>query len=128
MPDLVRAIARKRVESLSYSSFEDLAAYFETRFHLLLIEKTSLAHIIQSVEIRNISVHNRCVINDRYVARTGSNATSIGQVRELYIKDLDRLIPLLSSSVLKLDRSARKHLKLKGTRFDIDKILGSKTS
>lgn len=117
--DLVRTIAKKKVENLSYSSFEDLAAYFGERFHLKLVQKEPLATIVEAIEIRNISVHNRCIINERYVSRSGSAATDVGKKKELYINYLDRVVPLLAEEVAKLDESARKRLKLKGTRFDI---------
>jgi hypothetical protein len=116
--DLVQGYAEKKVESLSYSSFEDLSVFFNDRFGLELFPKQKVETVVEAIEIRNISVHARCVISRRYVARTGTDASLIGTTKELYISHLDNLVPLLAESVKVLDKEARAKLKLKGVRFN----------
>lgn len=123
MNALIQSIAERKVESLSYRSFSDLQSYFSERFSLALIEKSKEPKIIEAIETRNISVHNRCIINDRYVNKTGTDENMVGQRRELYRENIDELVPLLASAVKALDVAARRELKLRGARFDIVEYL-----
>lgn len=123
MDDLIRAVAQRKVESLSYQSFEDLVAYFTEHFGLALFPQPQAASVAEAVETRNISVHNRCIINERYVKKTSAPKSVIGSRRELSMEGLATLVPLLANGVRKLDGQARKKLKLRGTRFDVEKLL-----
>jgi hypothetical protein len=114
---LVREMAERKVESLSYSSFDDLAEFFRDRFNLDVVTAEELPLLKQAIETRNISVHNRCRINKRFVARTGCPMADLGKVRELYIHDLDQLVPALVTATKRLDQAAWKDLRLKGIRF-----------
>lgn len=116
---IVRSVAERKVDSLSYSSFQDLAAFFKDRFSLVIANNAELPTVVHAIEIRNISVHNRCIVNRRFVSRTGDTSTSVGRRKVLSIDYLDRLVPLLANVVKQLDREARVHLKLKGARFEV---------
>ena len=115
--DLVRELAQRKVDSLSYSSFADLAEFFSERFRLAIAPDETLSKIVEAIEIRNISVHNRCVINEKYVSRLGLAHDCIGKRRALGIEYLDLLLPMFCHSVRSLDGAARKKLGLKGVRF-----------
>ena len=121
--DFVLAAAQRKVESLSYGSFSDLSAFFDERFGLILVDKLREPSLVEAIEIRNISVHNRCVINERFCKRTGLDASLIGNRREIYASTLNDLVPLVFDLVSVLDKSARKKLKLRGQRFDISERL-----
>ena len=114
---LVRDIAERKVEALSYSSFKDLTDFFEERFHITIADASTIRSLSEAIEIRNISVHNRCIINKRFVSRLALDDKQLGQKRELYIHDLDQLVPLLSRTARALDKIAATKLKLKGVRF-----------
>ena len=124
MDDLIRTQAQRRVESMSYRSFQDLAAYFTDRFGLQLFPDEQMGPILEAIETRNISVHNRCVINQRYIKRTGSDESLLGQLRELSTEDVEYLVPLLAKAVGRLDKDARKKLKLRASTFDPQELLG----
>jgi hypothetical protein len=116
---LVREIAETKVNSLSYSSFAKLAEHFQDRFHISLASAEDVAFIHEYIEIRNISVHNRCCINKRFIARTGLDESKLGKKKELYGGDLDRLIPKLVEVVAKIDLAVRRKMKVKGVRFNV---------
>ena len=128
MDDLIRTIAQTKVDSLSHQSFYDLVAYFGEHFGLALFPQGQVALLAEAVQTRNISVHTRCIINERYVKRTGAPELLIGTKRDLSMEDLAGLVPLLADGVRKLDGQARKKLKLRGTRFDVDKLLDASVS
>ena len=114
---LVREVAERKVESLSYSSYQKLVDFFEDRFSLVIVPKAKVPLIIEAIEIRNSSVHNRCVVNKRVLARTGSPESLLGKRKELGISYLEEVVRKLAEFVRDLDRDARKKLKLKGRRF-----------
>jgi hypothetical protein len=114
---IVRELAERKVESLSYSSFGDLAQFFQDRFKLQVGSDSDIELLTEAIEVRNISVHNRCVINRRFVGRLALPETSIGSKRELFVGDLDKLVPLLAKMVKVLDKSVVHHLNLKGVLF-----------
>ena len=115
--DIVQDLAQRKVDSLAYSSFDTLRDFFRDRFNLEIAQPDVSAVITEAIETRNISVHNHCLINERYVNRTGTSPNSIGTLRRLGIGDLDNVIPLLVKSVTTLDKMTRKKLGLKGVRF-----------
>lgn len=121
MDDIVRDIAERKVSSLSYSSLSNLAEFFSDRFGLSIASSEQLSAICEAAEIRNISVHNRCIINERYLSRTGCDSAVLGQKKELFIGYLDEIVPILADLVKSLDESARRKMKLKNVRFNLKK-------
>jgi hypothetical protein len=114
---LVREIALMKVDSLSYSSFSKLADFFNERFKIPLATPEEIALIHEFIEIRNISVHNRCFINSRFISRMGIDSSYLGKKKDLYGQDIDKLTPLLIEAVKVTDISIRRKLKVKGVRF-----------
>ena len=123
---LIQGLAEKKVETLSYSSFDRLAQFFEGQFGLSICATTDLPLIRESIETRNISVHNRCRISRRYLEKVPASTRKLGATRFLGIADIDLLAPALHRAVSQLDRDARRHLKLPGVRFDVQEIQAEK--
>ena len=76
--------------------------------------------VTEAIETRNIAVHNRCIINKRYVTKTRTDPSRISQVRRLQVDDLSSIMSTLSESVRSIDKAARSKLTLKARRFDIE--------
>ena len=83
LEDLVKTVAERKVESLSYASFGDLSIYFKDKFGITLVSDHEMEALVEAIECRNISVHNRCVVNHRYLARVSKTSYKFGQVRSL---------------------------------------------
>lgn len=115
--DLVRTITERKVESLSYSSFSELAEYFMEKFKITLVHEDDRPLIVDAIETRNISVHNRCILNQRFISRTGGSVDKLGQLRELWIQDIEKIAYKLAESVKAVDSDARKRLRVKGHHF-----------
>ena len=103
--------------TLSYSSLKDLAEFFTDRFGLPIAPADHLTAVCEAVEIRNVSVHNRCIINTRFVGRMRCNPSCLGQKKQFFIGYHNALVPLLAELVKMLDKKARAKLKLKAIRF-----------
>lgn len=114
---LILDVAERKVESLSYSSFGDLSQFFRERFHLILADGEQMKLLLEAIETRNISVHNRCVMNKRYISRLELGPENLGKKRALGIEYLDEVVPMLAELVRAIDKQARVKLKLRGFRF-----------
>lgn len=114
--DLVRTVTERKVEGLSYSSFSDLSGYFQDKFHLALTTEGHRAVLVDAIETRNISVHNRCVINERYLARVDVEGAQLGKVRKLDIDAVEAAARAMLHSVLSSEKEARKRLGVSGHR------------
>jgi hypothetical protein len=115
--DVVKSFAEKKVESLSFSSIKELYDFFKERFKLELFSESLIPTVVEAIETRNISVHNRCIINKRYVSKTGADEALIGKKKDLSISQLDEFIRIFLESVKVLDKKARSKLKIRGHRL-----------
>lgn len=76
--------------------------------------------VIEAIETRNISVHNRCFINNRYIQKTGTDPAQVGKIKELFTADMDRFVIVFLRSVKDVDKKVRFKLKVSGHRLRID--------
>jgi len=73
MEELQSAIAERRVERLSYSGIKDLVDWVNKSLGFVLIpDHEQLAAIERFVQQRNLIVHNRGVVDRRYVRAQGT--------------------------------------------------------
>ena len=108
MEDLVQYLAERRVERLSYQGMKDLQKDLADRlgFELFLSDE-SLSRAIRIIEVRNLIVHNRGIVNRLFQTRTGDSTVAIGSpvkinLRNTMIEDLD----FLAKSVVEMDERA----------------------
>jgi hypothetical protein len=118
MEDLVRTVAEGEVQRRSYESFETLSQYFANNFHLTLLLAEEMPLVVDAIETRNISVHNRCIINRQYIKNTGADESLLGKVRELSIAEVEGVAELLADGVATVDTAARTKYDLTSYRFD----------
>ncbi len=114
---LIIELAEMKVDSLSYSSMVKMSDFFDERFGIKIANDADLKLIAKYIEIRNISVHNRCYINKRYIFRVGLGEELLGRKKELYSGDLDIIVPKLIAVVKSLDEAIRRKMKVKTIRF-----------
>ena len=115
MDNFVRQYAEKKVDNLTHESFIDLQRFFEERFKIEISDKTKA--IRTAIAIRNISVHNRCIINKRYLQSTGESENNLGKAKEIDNEFLKNLIDLLPKSAVSIDVQVRKKFGVKGKKF-----------
>jgi len=116
--DLVLFVAEKKVNQLSYLSLTDLNNYFLDRFGLSLANSIDLQNLFIAVETRNLSVHNRSIINSRYINRMKISEDNIGKKRIIKYDELQELSFLLFKCVKSLDNEIKSKFDIKGIRFN----------
>jgi hypothetical protein len=83
MDDLVAAIAEKRVNDLSYEGIGKLSKYLEDRIGLeLFTRQDDLERARYLVELRNLIVHNRGIVNQSFLSRLSHSNQKLGKVGE----------------------------------------------
>jgi hypothetical protein len=79
MADLLDALAERKVSDLSYKSLADLSNYFKEKLGLALTAtEGELEHLTLLVEIRNLLVHNRGIVNS--IPREGGRMRSLARL------------------------------------------------
>lgn len=113
MSDLVASLAERKVDRLSYIGMEDLAAYFGDELKLPLFSSDGdLARAIRIIETRNIIVHNRGVVNDRYRKRVHGSTLPVGERVVLNTGDEQDASFFLADAAYNLDTRAIAKYKL----------------
>lgn len=84
MDDLISTLAEREVERLAYLGLDDLSNELEKRFGLVLFELDEQRdRAVIDVERRNLIVHNRGVVNGRWVAKVGRDHGVEGDALDL---------------------------------------------
>jgi len=112
MEEFVRFAAERKVEQLAYLAYSDLLDYFRKRFRIILARSGDVSIIVEAIEIRNISTHNRCIINARYCRRTGTDESQIGKMKVLRQETIQTIAKALFRSVCLADTASLRALKL----------------
>lgn len=78
--DLTAHLIEKRVTNLTFLSFRELDRELREKLSFALAPKTTtLIRLNKLIEIRNLFVHNRGIVNSRYCQRTTDTKTKIGE-------------------------------------------------
>ena len=88
-----------KVASLSYEGFGDLEDWCKTRGIPLLFPEGKREKIVETIAIRNLIVHNRCIVDERYRKSTGDTRFKVGQARALDVEDFFETMKLLSKVI-----------------------------
>ena len=117
MDDFVTELTEKKINELSYSSFDDLFDFFNKKLGMQIIDNDADKTLIkEAIEIRNISVHNDCVINRRYIKKLDLDENLIGTRRQIKAEYLSHIIDVLYNNVIKLDSRLIKKFDIKNCK------------
>ena len=105
MDDLIAALVAKRMEALEHQGLREFAAYFE-RLGFELFTPEALERLLQLTEQRNIIVHNRGMLNRRYIDTFGTDGDEVGQSLGMTLTDVNDAIDFLATQVTSVDEHA----------------------
>ena len=107
MEELVAWLAERRVERLAYQGMSTLAEDLSERLGLSLFgEPEDAGRAIRIVEIRNLIVHNRAVVNRVFLSRVPDYPAKEGDRIEIDVDDLFEDVQFLAGLCFDLDRRA----------------------
>ena len=100
MDDLVGALAERRVERLSYAGFPELNSFFEERLGFALFDgEEQKQAVVRAIEIRNLIVHRRAVVDRRFLDRVDHPDAKLGNRLPLRATDVSSSSEVLSNAV-----------------------------
>ena len=106
MEELVSGLAEKRVNDLSYRGMRDLSDYLAERLGFPLFQDpVQLERAVRVIEVRNLIVHNRAVVNRTFFARLPSYSAKLGQDVELDVDPVFDDIEFLCGSRFSIGRA-----------------------
>jgi hypothetical protein len=119
MEDLIEALTERRVERMSYMGMGDLATDIERELGLNLFgEDATLRRAIRIVENRNLIVHNRGVINARYLRKLPGEGLAVGDPVPLTWDSVMADLNFLAESVREIDGRATEKWQLDNVRLE----------
>jgi len=107
MDDLVKRLAERRVERLSYQGMKDLQKDLAEKLNFEIFPSSEpFSRAMRIIEIRNLLVHNRGIVNRTFQVKTGDSSLAIGSLFELRPHPLISDLDFLAKSVLDIDERA----------------------
>lgn len=88
LEDFTRSIIERKVTELSYLGFNQLTEWFKNRLGLDFSEDNNFQIIVETLETRNVIVHNRAIIGEKYIRNVANPRFQIGEIRKLDVDDL----------------------------------------
>jgi hypothetical protein len=110
---LSREIIEGKLNALSYEGFGELEAWCTQRSIPLVVPHGQRERIVELIALRNIIVHNRGRVDERYRAVVPSSSTKVGDKRDLDVDDLIKAIALLDAVVGTTDAAVAGKFRLK---------------
>ncbi|MEK6300902.1 MAG: hypothetical protein AABO41_09295 [Acidobacteriota bacterium] len=107
MDDLISFLVEKRVTDLAYKGMRDLSKDLSTKIGFNLFEgEEALARAVRIIEVRNLIVHNRAIVNRLFLSRLPDFTASLGDRVDLQGNAVLDDMEFLDSSVSDIDRRA----------------------
>lgn len=119
MKRLISHLVDRKVSDLSYMGIKDMTRYFSDRLGIVLTELDAERDLLSLfIEIRNIHVHNRGIVNDTFLQRTSmSTRPKVGSIYHVDFEEFVGLNNNLFRLALKLDEQLRTKFSLKARKF-----------
>lgn len=107
MDDLILALVDRRVQALAYKGLRDLNDFLEKELAFPLFSVTGdLDRAVLAVEIRNLFVHNRGIVNRRFKERVPEFPREVGESLNLPWQDVFEFMRFLIDGGLEIDKRA----------------------
>lgn len=112
MEDLIDALVERRVTDLAYQGMRDLAKDLSKRIGFELFERAEdLERAVRIIEVRNLVVHNRGIVNRLFLSRLPGYA-QLGDRLEMEGKEVLNDMEFLAQSVANIDKRAGEKFRL----------------
>lgn len=93
---LAKDIVEGKLQSLSYQGFGELEEWCTSRSIPLVVPDGNRSQLVEYIALRNIVVHNRGRIDERYADAVPSRRGEVGKKRGISVDDLFRAMDILN--------------------------------
>jgi hypothetical protein len=113
MPDFLTDLVERKVTNLSYGGFTEIEKWCFDKLGLQLVEtEEERNNLIELIETRNLFVHNRGKIGNKYLKNVPNTTFILGKERLIYLDYLVDSITLVLGCGLKFDENISKKFNL----------------
>ena len=105
MSDLVSWLVERKVNNLSYLGLQDLHEELGRRWGFGLGSDEDVAGAVRIIEIRNLLVHSRGIVNPRFLSRVPDSGYSLGDPVCLSLKETTQAGSHLTGMVCETDQN-----------------------
>ena len=96
---LTRDIIEGKVATLSYEGFGKLEDWCQSKGIPLLVPQGKRDQVVELIATRNLVVHNRSVVDERFRKAVPCSKFLVGQERQIEVQDLEEATSLLDTIV-----------------------------
>ena len=119
MDDLIGALADKRVNDLAYKGMRELSSYLSDRLGLRLFDSPGdLERAAEIIEIRNLIVHNRGIINRTFLQKVSKPVGNLGELVTIEEDPMFDDLWILLESASRIDAAAVQKFGLPRRKLD----------
>ena len=105
---IISYLAEKEVEELLYCSFPDVVKYFDSKFNINLnTSGVSAEKITEILATRNIHVHNKGVVNQRFRQLVKGSSLRVGTYKSITREYLKNSIDYIATIVKFIDTKVK---------------------
>lgn len=106
MDEVIHDIIERKVAGLAYQGFGDLEEWCADRGITIVIRNDRKHEIVEIIATRNLIVHSRCLVDDRYVKSVRDSKLTVGQARNLEVNILFNALSLMNNVVRETDQTS----------------------
>ncbi|MEU8639116.1 hypothetical protein AB0C38_43575 [Amycolatopsis sp. NPDC048633] len=107
LEEFIRWATEKRISDLSFKGFQDLVNYFRKSFAFSIDFSEPLWRTLsRGVAIRNILVHRRGVIDERFTRVLKDEDLTVGQTYALHVNEVEEIVIATHRAVQQVDQWA----------------------
>lgn len=118
---LLQEIIESKVSELSNRGFGNIEEWCLSRGIPIVVNKMDKMKIVEYIAIRNIIVHNRCIVDEKYVKAAEKSKFNVGDLREIEVDELFNMINIFTTLVKETDNSSIEKFGL--ARIEINKSI-----
>lgn len=115
---LLKETIESKVSELSNKGFGNIEEWCILKGIPLAVDKEDKMKIVESIAIRNIIVHNRCIVDEKYIKAVPDSKFLVGSLRELEVNDLYNMINTLTKLVTETDNKSIEKFSLTRTKIN----------
>ncbi|WP_133297957.1 hypothetical protein [Paenibacillus paeoniae] len=115
---LLKETIESKVSELSNKGFGNIEEWCISKGIPLAVDKEDKMKIVESIAIRNIIVHNRCIVDEKYIKAVPDSKFLVGSLRELEVNDLYNMINTLTKLVTETDNKSIEKFSLTRTKIN----------
>ncbi|MFC0300358.1 hypothetical protein ACFFIS_05930 [Virgibacillus soli] len=116
--ELINEVIENKVSSLANKGFGHIEEWCKASGIPLTVDRDLKSKLKEFIAIRNIIVHNRCIVDEKYLRVAPQSKYKKGSIRKLDVDDLYEAINIFSEIVKHTDKKSIEKFNLEESRLN----------